>query len=222
VGTTRKRTLSPSATNAIERFTADGGEGMESMINRRVFVSLLAVAPPICKALVMNNAEWDQFAHELSRALRSLQAGHYLIIEMKGDPYYVQFAAGGSLGMRAEAVSNGHLDSEKLSDKACARLLQLGWNAPTIMPDRINDVRGSKGRGSPNFFLDIEVPVPYSSVANLAVNTLRQVFLATHPGQLRYTAFAKQGGSIEFPSLRIARMTPDGPSILPGGAEEPL
>ena len=107
--------------------------------------------------------------------------------------------------MRAESVSNGYLNGErKLSDKACTKLLAFGWNVPTIIPDPINDVRGYKGCGSPNYFLNLDVPVPYRSVADLAVNTLRQVFRATHPGQLRYTAFAKQGGRIEFPSLRIA------------------
>ncbi len=57
------------------------------------------------------------------------------------------------------------------------KLLQLGWNAPTIIPDPMNDVRGYTGYGSPNYFLDIDMPVPYRSVADLAVNTLRQVFL---------------------------------------------
>lgn len=173
------------------------------MISRRKFLSLLPVVPPVCKALVAHNAEWDRFAAELSRALSSLQKGHFLIVETKGDQYYVQFAGGGSLGMRAESVSNGYLNGERtLSDKACIKLLQLGWNAPTIIPDPINDVRGYKGYGSPNYFLDVDVP--YRFVASLAVNTLRHVFRAAHPGQLRYTAFAKQGGSIEFPSLRIA------------------
>ncbi len=175
------------------------------MISRRKFLSLLPLVPPVCKALVAHNAEWDQFAAQLSRALSSLQKDHFLIVETKADQYYVQFAGGGSLGMRAESVSNGYLNGErKLSDKACMKLLQLGWNVPTIIPHPMNDVRGYKGYGSPNYFLDVDVPVPHRSVADLAVNTLRQVFQATHPEQLRYTASAKQGGSIEFPSLRIA------------------
>jgi hypothetical protein len=48
--------------------------------------------------------------------------------------------------MRAESVSNGYLYGPRtLSDKACVKLLQLGWNAPTIIPDAMNDVRGYKG-----------------------------------------------------------------------------
>ena len=175
------------------------------MISRRKFLSLLPLMPPVCKALVVYNADWDQFAADLSRALSSLEKGHFLIVETKADQYYVQFAIGGSLGMRAESVSNGYLNGErKLSDKACMKLQDLGWKHPTIIPDPINDVRGYKGYGSPNYFLNLDLPVPYRFVANLAVNTLRQVFRATHPGQLQYRAFAKQGGSIEFPRLRIA------------------
>jgi len=181
------------------------------------------VVPPVCKVLVTNNAEWDQFARELSRALSSLPAGHYLIVEMKGDPYYVQFAAGGSLGMRAEAVPNGYLDSaNKLSDKACAKLLQLGRSAPTIIPDRINGVRGYRGYGSPNYFLDVDVPVPYGSVADLAVNTLRQVFWATHPRELRYTAFATHGGSTELSNLGIELAAGMGPVGVSQPAENRL
>ena len=124
------------------------------MISRRKFLSLLPVVPPVCKALVVRNAEWDRFAAEVSRALSSLQKAHFLIVETKADQYYVQFAGGGRLGMRAESVSNGYLNGErKLSDKACMNLLQLGWKAPTIIPDPINDVRGYKGYGSPNYFL---------------------------------------------------------------------
>ena len=59
--------------------------------------------------------------------------------------------------------------------------------------------------GSPNYFLDIGVPLPYGSVASLAVNTLGGVFDATHPGELQCKAFAKGGDNIRFPSLRIAR-----------------
>jgi len=73
----------------------------------------------------------------------------------------------------------------------------------------MNDVRGYKGHGSPNYFLDVNVPVPCRSVANLAINTLREVFGAKHPGELQYRAFAKHGGDIEFRNLRIAPVRSD-------------
>jgi hypothetical protein len=177
------------------------------MISRRRFFALLSVVPPVCKTLMASNTEWDQFANELSRALSDLQQGQFLIIETKAQVYYVQFAGGGVCGMRAESVSNGYLyGPRKLSHKVCVKLLELGWNAPTLIPDAVKDVRGYTGHGSPNYFLDVNVPVPYGSVANLAVNTLREVFGATHPRELQYIAFAKQGGDIELPNLRIARV----------------
>jgi hypothetical protein len=178
------------------------------MISRREFLILLPMVPPVCKALVAHNVEWDQFAVELGRALRNLHRDQFLIIEKKRDPYYVQFAGGGTLGMCAEAVSNGYLDiKRKLSDQACRRLLQLGWNAPTVIPDPIHDARGYKGYGVPNYFVDVEVPVPSRSLANLAVKTLREVFEARRPAELQYIAFAKRGGKIGFPTLGIPSVT---------------
>ncbi len=84
-------------THTEEQVGPGGAEKGESMISRRNFLSLLPVVPPVCKALVAHNAEWDQFAADLSRALSSLEKGHFLIVETKGDQYYVQFAGGGSL-----------------------------------------------------------------------------------------------------------------------------
>jgi hypothetical protein len=176
------------------------------MIDRRTFLALISAVPPVCKAMLANHAEWHRFARELSRALGLLSEKQFLILETK-ESYYVQFAAGGSLGMRAEAVSNGYLHfygEKKLSEQACSRLIRLGWNAPTIIPDPVSDRRGYKGYGSPNFFLNLDVPVPYQCLANLAASTLRGVFGARNPGELRYTAFAKRGGNIQFPNLGIA------------------
>ena len=179
------------------------------MIDRRSFLVLLSVVPTVCKTMLSNHAEWHHFARELSRALGNLSEKQFLILETK-ELYYVQFAAGGSLGMRAEAVSNGYLYGErKLSEQACSRLTRLGWNAPTVIPDPVSDRRGYKGHGSPNYFLDLDVPVPCRSVADLAISTLRGVFGARHRGELEYKAFAKYSGDIDFPNLRIAAVKPE-------------
>jgi hypothetical protein len=178
------------------------------MISRREFIILLPMVPPVCKAMVAHNVEWDQFAVQLGRALRNLHRDQFLIIEKKRDLYYVQFAGGGTLGMCAEAVSNGYLDiKRKLSDQACRRLLQLGWNAPTVIPDPIHDARGYKGYGVPNYFVDVDTPIPSRSLAKMAVKTLREVFEARRPAELQYIAFAKRGGKIGFPTLGIPSVT---------------
>ncbi len=60
--------------------------------------------------------------------------------------------------------------------------------------------------GSPNYFLDFEAPVFYGSVAALAAHTLQSVFRVQDPGTLEYKAFSREGSSIRFPHLRLARV----------------
>lgn len=94
------------------------------MISRRKFVAFLSTVPLVGKALAPNTqydslllpgrpapefAEeaWAQFASELTHALADLDEDEFLILTTKKGWYYVQFAAQGSFGMRAEATSNG-------------------------------------------------------------------------------------------------------------------
>ncbi len=191
------------------------------MISRRNFVAFLSAVPLVGNAFAptpqhnplppghpapeSNEQAWAQFASDLADALADLDEDEFLIITTKKDGYYVQFAAQGNFGMRLEATSNAYTDdNNKLSEQACAKLLNLGWNAPTCVPDDFHPERHDPD-GSPNYFLDVGVPLPYGSVASLAVNTLRAVFGATHPGELQYKAFANRDGNIRFPNLRIAR-----------------
>jgi type III secretion system-like peptide-binding chaperone len=140
------------------------------MISRRKFVAFLSAVSLVGKALAPNmqhNAllppghpapecaeeAWAQFASELAHTLADLDEDEFLAITKKKDWYYVQFAAQGSFGMRAEATSNGYLnDDAKLSEQACAKLLNLGWNAPTYVPDDFYPERNDPD-GSPNYFL---------------------------------------------------------------------
>lgn len=186
------------------------------MISRRKFVGFLSAVPLVGSALsseqqlnqLLRASEstekaWTRFTNDLADALADLDEDEHLIIEKKKGWHYVQFAAGGKFGMRAEAVSNGYLDdNHRLSEEACTRLLNLGWDAPTHIPD---DPKTKHPDGSPNYFVDVGVPVPYGAMATLAVNTLRGVFGVGHPGGLRYKAFANGSVDIRFPRLRIAR-----------------
>jgi len=148
---------------------------------------------------------WALFEGELASSVADLDEDEFLIITMKKNHYFVQFAGQGGFGMRVEAVSNAYLkDGRKLSEAACMKLLAFGWNPPTKVPDEL-DEEGHKPDGSPNYFLDIDSPVPYGSVASLAVRTLRDIFGAMHPGELQYKAFGKDDCNIRFPNLRIAR-----------------
>jgi hypothetical protein len=155
---------------------------------------------------------WKGFVLELTTALRALEEDEFLIISVKKTNRFVQFAAQGSFGMRAEVTSDFYLpEEEQLSKKQYSALLQLGWNAPSNLPDQLEPGRGHKSDGSPNYFLDIARPVPFELLAQLAVATFRGVFGAGHPGNLQYSAFGEGRVSIRFPHLGVRRRLGDSP-----------
>ena len=148
---------------------------------------------------------WGQFEQALAAVLGDMAEDEYLVISRKGTDYFVQFAAQGSFGMRAEAVSNTYIRRPSpLSEEACQRLNDLGWKSPTYAPP---DVVDEPADGSPNFYLDAAVPVPYNVLAHLAVMSLRTVYGVRHPGELQYGGFTADGYPLVVPSLMIKRET---------------
>jgi hypothetical protein len=150
---------------------------------------------------------WHRFAEALSIALADLDEDEYLVVSRKNTNYYVQLMDQGSFGVRAEAVSSSYLtDDELLSDESKARLVELGWTAPTHPPSDEYDEQGRhKTEGAPNFYLDLAKPTAYPELADLMVTTLREVYGAGHPGGLEYNAASTNGMSIRFPHLGIRR-----------------
>lgn len=51
---------------------------------------------------------WPHFARKFSVALKKLEEDQFLILSIKHSNQYIQFAAQGSLGMRAETTSNSY------------------------------------------------------------------------------------------------------------------
>lgn len=146
---------------------------------------------------------WKHLARELKVALGALEEDEVLILQIKGTNRFVQFAQQGSYGMRAESTSNYYLpEGEQLDEAADAALKELGWRAPTNLPD---DVGGHRPDGSANYFLDLKRPAPLQALAELAVDTLRQVFGAEHPLDLQYQAFGPANVSIRLPNLGLRR-----------------
>jgi hypothetical protein len=124
------------------------------------------------------------------------------VLSLKRRNRFVQFMNQGEAGMRAEAVSDFYLpEKEQLSERDRKVLLELGWDAPTALPDEF----GHSPDGSPNYFLDLANPVPLDEVAVLAVNTLVHVYGAEHPGMLEYSTGSEANVSIRFPDLGIRR-----------------
>lgn len=165
-------------------------------------------APPVAFAVQPTvEEEWARFAADLALVLADLDEDEYLIISSKRTGLFVQFAAQGRFGMRAEAVSNMYRLGKAMPQEASLVMQDLGWNAPTNLPEE-SDPEGHTPDGSPNFFIDIAPPVPYGTIVSLAVVTLRIVFHVGHPGELEYRSFGARVDSIRFPSLRIARERP--------------
>jgi len=147
--------------------------------------------------------EWDRLADNLAVCLADLSEDEFLTLSSKCANYFVQFAAQGQFGMRIEATSNAYVAPPEavLSADAYSAMAELGWKSPTGVP-------GSEPRdpdGSPNFFLDLALPVNFRRVADMAVKTLRQVYRIPHPGQLQYKSFDSSGIEIRFPNLRLKR-----------------
>jgi len=142
----------------------------------------------------------NRFAYELGNALRGLEEDEWLILSLKKRNRFVQFMNQGGAGYRAEAVSDFYLgDEDRLSERDHDLLLELGWDAPTNLPDEF----GHRPDGSPNYFLDLANPVPLDELAILAVNTLVSVYGAEHPNALEYSTGSEHKASIRFPNLGI-------------------
>ena len=154
-------------------------------------------APPI------SEKAWRELKSALASVLSDLDEDEYLVIEVKSNGSFVQFAGQGAHGMRAEAVSNAYLpETSQLSNSACDDLVKLGWNPPTYI--QVEGV-AEPADGSSNFYLDAATPVPHSQLAALAVESLRRIYLVPHPGELEYTAYDREATSIRFPSLKLRR-----------------
>ena len=160
---------------------------------------------------------WASLADALAVTLAQLEVDQYLILSIRDKPdYFVQFAQQGPSGLRAETVSNNFLEEwEQLDDDAQARLLSIGWRPPTL-----GDGKGQDSMGSPNYFRDWELPVPYREIADLGVQTLDDVLEARHPGILAYRAFATGGAEIILPNLGLVRQRP--PAQAPQPAPAPV
>lgn len=145
---------------------------------------------------------WKRFAYELAAALRSLEEDEWLVLALKKHNRFVQFMNQGGAGFRAETVSDFYLkDDDRLSESDCARLLKLGWHAPTNLPDEF----GFDPDGSSNYFLDLALPVPLDELAALAVSTLVGVHGAHHPNTLEYSTGGADNNTIRLPNLGIRR-----------------
>lgn len=153
-------------------------------------------------------AHWQAFGERLQAELIRMVEDQFLVITIKETNRFVQFAAQGAEGMRAEATSNHYLSGrERLDAKEMRALVKLGWRSPTGSPVEATPERDPKG--SSNFFVDIANPIDFEQLAVLAIRSLSEVYGAPHEGFLQYAAFEYGGGSFALPALQIKRETRD-------------
>jgi len=148
--------------------------------------------------------EWPEFTDKLAAALKKLKEDHYLIVVVKGTNQYVQFAAQGSFGLRAETTANAYrAKREQLTEQQMAQLIEAGWGPPTGTPSQSTPENDPDG--SPNFYVDFPAPPAYAEIARLAVTTLSEILRVPYPGFLEYEAFDDKRNSLVLPGLGLKR-----------------
>jgi hypothetical protein len=162
----------------------------------------VALASTAMKQQPSAEQQWERFTGDLALCLADLSEDDFLVVSSKRLDYYVQFAAQGQFGMRAEATSNAYIKPSEaaLSTHDYQAMAELGWKPPTESANSTPNPDGST-----NFFVDIARPVDFGALAKLAVQTLRRVYHVNHPGTLQYKSFGRAGTKIRFPTLRIKR-----------------
>lgn len=148
--------------------------------------------------------DWPVFSDRLASVLAGLAEDHYLVLSGKRSDRYIQFAAQGSFGLRAETTSNAYLSKrERLSEEEIRLMQETGWLPPTGGPAA--STPESDPDGSPNFYIDFPAPVAHAEVAWLAVTTLSGILRIPHPGFLEYGAFDAVGNSLLLTELGLKR-----------------
>jgi len=145
---------------------------------------------------------WAEFAERLAAALAVLEDEQFLLLETKRGHRYLQFACQGGSGFQGEAVSNAVLTGgDRLDEETVARIIALGWQPPAAPSEGEPSTDG----GGPNFWRDWPRPVPPAEIALLAGRTLYEGYRIASPVNLRYHAFAYNGGELLIPTLGLSR-----------------
>jgi hypothetical protein len=159
---------------------------------------------------------WVEFEARLAAALERMKPDTFLVLTVstprsEGPGPYVQYAHSGRRGFRAEASGNHFLvAAHALSPEAEERLGALGWQWPE-----------PAGEDDRNFHREWPNPAPWTEIAALTVQTLRDVFGVAMPTSLRFLqrGFPTFAGRLPRLDLGIPadRSPRGGPDVTPPG-----
>ena len=154
---------------------------------------------------------WQPFADKLAGVLANLAEDQFLVVCAKRSNRFVQFAAQGAFGMRAEAVCNRYLPAaDQLQPADVAALQEIGWRVPTGLPKEATPDKDPDG--SPNYFIDAPAPVSFAALSALATRTLVEALGVRHPGRLEYHSFDSRRNSLVWPALGLKRASESEPT----------
>jgi len=153
-------------------------------------------------------AGWNSLESQLANTLNAMQEDQSLIIAVKQSNRFIQFAAQGAHGLRAEVTSNAYLSgAERWTDTQMTALKALGWLEPTGTPE--TSTPEGDPDGSANFFRDFMSPIQPAEIAKLSVDTLMQIIQVPYPGFLEYEAFDSERNTEALPNLGLKRTIRD-------------
>jgi len=154
------------------------------------------------------SAGWISLESQLANTLQVMQEDQFLIISVKQSNRFIQFAAQGAHGLRAEVTSNVYLSgAERWTEAQLCDLKALGWLEPTGSPETSTPERDPDG--SANFICDFRSPILPTAIAKLSVDTLMQVMHVPYPEFLEYEAFDNERNTDALPNLGLKRTIRD-------------
>jgi len=144
--------------------------------------------PKVARRGAPATQSWATFTNALAGVLRVLRDDQFLILQHMRSRYFVQFAADGRTGLRAEAVSNTYLSrKKKLDDTKMAKLQRWAGTAR------------AKRNQSPNFYRDWNKATE-SSARQISPSSRCGGYLALRaPPSWSIGPFAVKGGEILLP-----------------------
>jgi hypothetical protein len=148
-----------------------------------------------------NSETWASFIKKLAAVLKERDVGDLLTLQAKATGEWIQFCTEKS-SFRVEVKSNYFReDDDQLSFKQVIDLAAIGWSAPTGNPEQ--STPSSDIAGSPNFYVDVRVPLKIKTLEALIARTFSEVFGVSAPDALEYEAYDAQGDSLFLPALGL-------------------